>query len=249
MAGRRERLRRATVGDIKKAALTHLRAHGAADLSLRAVARDAGISAPGLYRYFDGRDELLTALIADGYNNLADHLAVAVGMDPSVLSGVDRRAPRSDFGASSGSDVADRLRAACRAYRSWAVAHPNEFGLIYGDPIPGYSAPLEGATVQANRRVGLLLGGLVIEAWQQDRLQVPRSFQAPALAEKLAPLKDDMGVDVPPEVLGAMLALWGRLHGMVSIEAFGHLAWLFADDASSLFEAELEALLEQFGIA
>lgn len=248
VTGRRERLRAQALKDIKAAALSHLREYGAADLSLRAVARDAGISAPGLYRYFNGRDELLTALIADGYNDLADHLAVAVGMDPSALSGLDRRPPQPDETVTGSADIADRLRAACRAYREWAVTHPNEFGLIYGDPIPGYAAPADGETVRANRRVGLLLGGLVIEAFASGRARVPDSFDTPELRQKLAPLVDDMGADVDGPALGAMLALWSRLHGIISLEAFGHLAWLFEDDASALFEAELATMLDQLGV-
>jgi AcrR family transcriptional regulator len=37
--------------------------------------RELGVSGPALYRYFKNRDALLTALIEDAYDDLADALA------------------------------------------------------------------------------------------------------------------------------------------------------------------------------
>lgn len=249
MAGRRERLRAEAIRDIKAAALGHLREHGAADLSLRAVARECGMSAPGLYRYYDGRDDLLTALIADSYNDLADHLLVAIGAPTGELSGSDRPRPEPTHRADAHDDVADRTRAAFRTYREWARTHPNEFGLIYGDPIPGYAAPEEGVTVVANRRVGLTLGRLYIDAWRQGRLRVHSHFADAAITDALGPLSAVVGDEVPRGAAAAMLAAWSRLHGIVSLEVFGQFDWLFGDDAEPLFEAELAAHLSDLGIA
>ena len=44
--------------------------HGAAELSLRAVARDLGMVSSAVYRYFPSRDELLTALIIETYDTI-----------------------------------------------------------------------------------------------------------------------------------------------------------------------------------
>ena len=62
---RRERLRASTIDEIKHAALAQIENDGAAALSVRGVARDIGMSPAGLYRYYDGRDALLTELITD----------------------------------------------------------------------------------------------------------------------------------------------------------------------------------------
>ena len=57
------------IGEIKAVARRHLETDGS-NLSLRAVARDMGMVSSALYRYFASRDELLTALILDAYNDL-----------------------------------------------------------------------------------------------------------------------------------------------------------------------------------
>ena len=86
MPTRAEQQRRALIRDIKDAARAQLREVGAEAMSLRAIARDVGMSPAGLYRYFDGRDAILTALIEEGYDDLADHLFHAFGQ-PELVAG------------------------------------------------------------------------------------------------------------------------------------------------------------------
>lgn len=244
---RRERLRAALIDDIKATALAHLQAHGANGLSLRAVARDVGLSAPGMYRYFDSRDDLLTSLIADSYNDLADH----------VLYAADAGAPASDTGrgtpqvperATGDAPPAARFRAAARAYRAWSLAHPNEFGLLFGTPIPGYAAPEGGVTVTAVRRMSVALLHPLVEAHLAGHLRVPSGFSDGAVTDRLEDLRADIavlaGTDVPPALPGLLLAVWSRIHGFVSLEVFHQFTFAFGDDAGPLFEAEVTALVE-----
>src|SRR5262245_45041432 len=121
---RAERLREAAIAEIKAIARQQMAEQGQAALSLGAIARAMGMTTPALYRYFESRDALITALIIDAY----EALAIALEQADS--------ATRSD-------DYATRFRAMARAYRDWAVAHPHEYALIYGTPIPGYHAPRE----------------------------------------------------------------------------------------------------------
>src|ERR1700691_6632190 len=72
----RARVRAEMTAEIKAAARRHLETEGA-NLSLRAVARDMGMVSSALYRYFASRDDLLTALILDAYNALADAVEAA----------------------------------------------------------------------------------------------------------------------------------------------------------------------------
>src|SRR3982751_5196633 len=74
----RERARTQTIADIVRLGREHLAVHGAAALSLRAVARDLGVVSSAVYRYVDNRDELLTLLLIDGYNELGDEVDAAV---------------------------------------------------------------------------------------------------------------------------------------------------------------------------
>ncbi|MEO3977819.1 TetR/AcrR family transcriptional regulator [Streptomyces sp. CAU 1734] len=224
---RRDRLRAETLDEIKAVSLRQLREVGAAQLSLRAVATALGMSPAGLYRYFDSRDALLTALITDAFDRLADAVEEARDADP-------------------GADVADRLLAALTAYRRWAVAHPQEFGLVYGTPVPGYTAPPDGPTSVATRRVGGAFTPLFAEAWQQGRLLPSGEAEAepdPALARYAAELHPGM----PPAAAAAVLGAWTRTHGLVILEAFGHLRWL-RHDTAPLAERQIRLLLTEIGL-
>ncbi|MFE5854262.1 TetR/AcrR family transcriptional regulator [Streptomyces sp. NPDC056500] len=222
---RRDRLRAETLDEIKAVSLRQLREVGATQLSLRAVATDLGMSPAGLYRYFDSRDALLTALITDAFDRLADAVEHARDTDPAA-------------------DVADRLFAALVAYRRWAVEHPQEFGLVYGTPVPGYAAPPDGPTSVATRRVGGAFAPLFVEAWQRGRLRLPDEVTPdPALARYAAELHPGL----PPAVAAAVLGAWTRLHGLVVFEAFGHLRWL-GNDTAPLAEQQLRLLLAEIGL-
>ncbi|WP_327010221.1 TetR/AcrR family transcriptional regulator [Dactylosporangium sp. NBC_01737] len=71
----RDRFRTQIRDEVKAAALRQLAAGGPQALSINAIAKELGVSGPALYRYFAGRDELLTELIVDAYADLAAALA------------------------------------------------------------------------------------------------------------------------------------------------------------------------------
>ena len=251
MVTRRERLRAELIRDIKSTALAHLREHGADGLSLRAVARDLGVSAPGLYRYYSGRDDLLTVLIADSFHDLADHMLVALGADASQLSGIDRHPPRPPQTVDAGATPGDRMKVIARAYRAWCLEHPHEFGLIYGDPIPGYAAPEGGVTVEANRRVATTLLRPIVDGWVAGSIRIPDAFSGDlgAGARQLAEeIESVIGEEVPIGLAGLTLSLWAWLHGLVSLEVFGQFHWIYPDSAEPLFEAALTAQLTSVGL-
>lgn len=224
---RRALLRERTEEDLKAAALAEVRERGATAVTLRGVARRVGMSPAGLYRYVDSRDGLLTWLIADGYDAYADHLEVAL--------------------AAAGTGPAARMRAVASAYRGWAVANPNAFGLVFGDPIPGYHAPSDGPTTAAMTRLGTALAAPLLEAHADGCLRIPVPLRSAELAEPLAPMAKLAG-ELSDGVYALLLTTWGRLHGQVSLEVFGHHAWLFPDGCEPLYLAEVEALLEQLGV-
>jgi AcrR family transcriptional regulator len=227
--GVRARRRRELLAAIRTAALEELRRSGAAGLSLRAVARDVGIAVSALYRYFPSRDELLTDLIVAAFDAHADAVEAAGADD----------------------DVAEALRGAMHAYRAWAVAHPAEFGLAYGAPVPGYIAPPE-HTVRAGTRIGRFALGLLARAHAEDRLD-PDTLHRRATrlssgtAEQLETWSERRGQRVPTEVLAVWLDMFVRLHGLVSMEVFGLLRPITPDTtpyAVEVIDTELAALLE-----
>ncbi|MFE0465047.1 TetR/AcrR family transcriptional regulator [Kitasatospora sp. NPDC058965] len=151
---RRDRIRAATVEEIKQAAFGLIVEHGSANLRFTDIARSMGITPPALYRYFADRDELLTALVTDSYDSLSDAL----------------RATRSTVPPD---DLDGRFLASCAAYRSWALRNPERFALIFGAPVPGYAAPPEGPTVAAAERALEHMVQLAADTAEQGRLGTP----------------------------------------------------------------------------
>jgi AcrR family transcriptional regulator len=220
----RERVRAELTAEITDAARRQLAEVGAAALSLRAVARDVGMVSSAVYRYFPSRDDLLTGLIIDGYDDLG--AAAEAADDPAA-------AP------------AQRWLAVCRAVRAWALAHPHEYALLYGSPVPGYSAPVD--TVAAASRVGIVLGRILGDAARDDAL--PPAAGAP---RDEALVSDDavavLGGEHPSiddAVRVRALLAWSSLYGTISFELFGHFVGS-VEDGDRYFDrvmAELAALI------
>lgn len=208
--GARERARQEVTAAIKEEASRQLAAEGAARLSLRAVARELGMVSSALYRYFPSRDDLLTALIIDAY----DALGAAA---EEALAAVDRKATRAGRTA----DPVDRWVAVCMGARDWAVAHPHEYALIYGSPVPGYSAPQD--TVGPASRVGLALVGVARDASEAGAMGAPHG-RPPAddvLHTDMALLASRLAPGLPVVSIAALVAAWAQLFGLISFEVFG----------------------------
>ena len=247
MPTRAEEQRRTLVRDVKDAARGQLQDVGAEALSLRAVARDVGMSPAGLYRYFDGRDAILTALIEEGFDDLADHLFHALGQSDLVAGRHGRRPPTGPT-APPDAGFREQQGAVARAYRRWSLEHPNEFGLLYGDPVRGYTAPAGGVTVTANTRVAQAMLTAMVGAHGAGRLRVPDHFDAladdPGGQRLAADIASIAGVDVGAAAALRMIGAWARLHGLVSLEVFNQLHWLYPTDASPFALVEIEAQLD-----
>ena len=71
---RRDRVRAATTGEIKQTARRILVARGPDAVSLRAIAREMGMTAPALYRYFASHEDLLRHVVADIFTEIADDI-------------------------------------------------------------------------------------------------------------------------------------------------------------------------------
>ncbi len=226
MTTRRERLRAATFEEIKTAALSQIAETGGPSLSLRGVAREIGMSPAGLYRYYDGRHELLTDLIADAYNDLATAVESAIDAD--------------------GDSTHDRFAAGMRAYRRWALEHPNQFLLIFGTPIPGYEAPEDGPTVEGNRRMGEAFFSVGVEAWRRGELHAVSLGRPTIEAERN--LAAEIDPEMPPALVPVMLGTWAHFHGLVTLEILHQFHWLYGDDSDALFEGEIERLLDGVGL-
>ena len=191
---------------------------------VREVARRLGVTAPALYRHVDGRDDLLTLLIATCYDEVTDTCAAAL----------------RECGPA---DVEGRLREATLAFRAWASEHPPEFGLLYGTPIAGYTAPQDGPTTSSAQRFGRLFGGVFLELLRAGRLRTLADLELPErLRDDLRRTAQQMGLPMRAGELYPFVVGWQRMLGIVSVEVSGHLRWAFGDDAGPFVLRQLDDL-------
>lgn len=225
----RERARTQTMADIVAIGREHLALHGAASLSLRAVARDLGVVSSAVYRYVKSRDELLTLLVVDGYNQLGDEVDAAVAA-----------ASRASFRA--------QFRAIGFAVRAWALRQPATYALLFGSPVPGYDAPAE-QTTGPGTRVIVALVRLYERAHTSGGLHVDDSAPATGeLAVDFASIRADFDLTVPDEVIARGLLCWAAVFGAVSFEVFGQYGADTFGDPAGLFEYHLEVLADTVGL-
>lgn len=219
-------MRDATLLEIKEVAREHLRAHGPSGISLRGIARDIGMTAPALYRYYASLDDLLAAMIETYTNEMSDAMETARDALPEE-------------------DLGGRLVAVTRAFRRWALDHTAEFTMMFGAPVPGFSEPEAGGVREAGGRLGGIFFALFAGLWRQRPFPVPAEEEiAPELRRQLRIFAAECGADeagVPLGVIRLYASSWVRLYGLVALEIFGHVHFLL-EDAEPLFEGELTDL-------
>jgi AcrR family transcriptional regulator len=227
-ATRRARQRQATVAEIKALARAQLAGGGAGAVNLRAIARQMGTTSSAVFRYFPSHADLISALLADAYQALADALAAAV----------DARPP---------GDHAGRWAALCHAYRDWSLASPAEFTLSHGTPVPGYQAPMAATGPAAARIITTALGvyAAAVTAGAADpaRSAVPAGLHTGPL---WAAILGDQAHAYQPRLAGIILTAWASIIGYLSAEILGSLTALIAD-TGTLYRAHLRAVMAGMG--
>jgi AcrR family transcriptional regulator len=228
----RARTRAEVTRQILDAARRHLATEGASGLSLRAIARELGVSSSGVYRYVASRDELLTRLIVAAYDALG---AAAEAQEAAVAR----------------ADLAGRWSAVCDAVRGWALANPNEYALIFGTPVPGYVAPA--ATIAPAARVSGVLLGILIDVGSAGRRTAAMAEDTvpPAGQKALEPARSLVGSEVPDALLQRGLMAWAALFGTVSFELFGQLHGVVGEkpgDREAFFAESVHRWAVQVGI-
>lgn len=219
----RDRARVELTAEIVDAARRQLAEVGAAALSLRAVAREVGLASSAVYRYVPSRDELLTRLIVAGYDQLGE--AAEAADDPTL-------------------DPARRWVTVCRAVRTWALAHPHEYALLYGSPVPGYTAPAD--TVPAAARVGLVLGRVLGDAARAGLLPDAAGVVSGATSAELAEALGGAGPGLDDAVRARALLAWSSLYGTISFELFGHFVGSVTD-GDAFFDAAMGEMARLLG--
>ncbi len=210
---------------IKNSAWDQISKNGAAALSLRAIARDLGITAPAIYNHFQRRDDLVTALIVDAYTSLGKSQQTAIENLPVL-------------------DIEGRFTALGTAYREWAITYPQRYQLIFGTPIPKYEAP-ENITLPAATEALVPLLETIQAFSDENRLRLDQVNPLTVELEAMLTAWQAVAEGIALEVLYAALVTWSRVHGLVSMEIGNHFP-SYITDPGEIFKQEIQNLLTQY---
>ncbi|HTU73930.1 MAG TPA: TetR/AcrR family transcriptional regulator [Trebonia sp.] len=252
LAARQDRARPVTREQIAATALRLLVEHGPDAVSLRGVARDLGMTAPGLYRYYGSREELLRHVIAQLLQGLADDIRLAISeADAHYSSGQPAGA-----GPASGAmpelaqraRVTEKLTTGCQEFRQWARRHKDEFMLLFGAPLPQAGDAGSDVVKDSVLEFARTFYSMFVELW--DVLPIPVPDQAelrPGYGAQFAWFRDQLPRGAPDGMIVVFLRCWALLYGAVSIEICGHVAIAF-DDPDQMFELILADLARMVGL-
>jgi len=225
----RDRARREVVAAIASTARAQLARDGAAGLSLRAVARELGMVSSNIYRYVPSRDDLLTALIIEVFNDLGAHVEMAHARVPNE-------------------DLLGRWMTIGQSMREWALDRPQEWALLYGSPVPGYAAPPD--TVESGTRVSALLAQLLGDV--SDYLgEPPAATVPPAAVQAVEGLRSILPDNVHDQLVVSGIFARAALIGIISLEVFGDSRTLVSPDpvlAQAFFDYQLRRLATDVGL-
>jgi AcrR family transcriptional regulator len=221
MTGIRAKARLETTSEIKRLARDQIASKGAANLSLREIAREMGVASSALYRYFTSRDQLLTVLIIESYDDIG-----------GMVEHADAKCSRDD--------LAGRWRAAAQSLRNWAIENPSDYGLIFGTPVPGYEAPSD--TIAPALRYTNVLLNLLADAQAAGCKPLITVPATKGVSKEYKHVRANLAIKLTDEMLLAGLAAWAALFGAMSFELFGHVDTVFTDP-----EAHFRALTEMLG--
>jgi AcrR family transcriptional regulator len=233
-------LRAATIEEIVQTARRLLVKDGPEAVSLRAIAREMGMTAPGLYRYFGNYEELVRYLCASIFTELGNdiHQAIEAAEPPAGRSADDWMTAK----------LTVKMVAACREFRRWALNHRGEFALLFGVPLPG----LDDGRYDIADECALAFAGtfftLFLELWHKVPFPVPDDAQLDAgLRGQLGRYQDALGTSIPLGAVLTFLRCWTLLYGAVAMEVFGHMRFALEDPAP-MFEITLGDLAALVGL-
>jgi AcrR family transcriptional regulator len=196
-------------------------------VTLRGVARGAGITPSAIYRYYSSLDSLVEALRADLCAELRLFLESARDEAPS-------------------SDPADRVSLISLSLRGWALDRRGEFALIFSPPTDFQPDPAGGRKCDPDASIGVLIIDEFVGMWTAGRLGAPaEAAQAGQLDGYLSPIIARRYPKLPASIIDAALIAWVKLRGVLMTEAFGQLTPVAAD-GQGLFQLELAALIDWF---
>lgn len=189
-------------------------------LSLRAVARACGISAPAIYHYYADKGSLVTAMIADAYASFSSVMLPAIQAESG-----------SGGNQIDGKDTFIQL---AQVYRRWVFDYPHKYLFMFGK-IPA-DCSIDATRVAAAAQPSLMALALFLD----------RSARLPALvvelSDSLKTVTEDTGIS--SEALAAALSVWTRMHGLLVPEIIQQYpSWLSQPEL--FFMSEIHKLAKE----
>ncbi|WP_416976810.1 TetR/AcrR family transcriptional regulator [Streptomyces sp. T028] len=226
---RRERLRREMSREVRAAAREIITDQGVEALTLAEIARRVGVTPAALYRHFDD--------LAD----IVRHTARDIVAELTALL-------RNSIEAEHETDLAARLVAPCRVFREWALAHRQEFGLLFGAPTAAAGSAQTDLTGDWIRELASVWGPDYMRLWATRPYPVIADDDLdPRLRWQIADYRSATGVDMPLGALVVMLSCWRSLYGQVALEVFAHFNPLILDQ-EPMFELLMLELAIRLGL-
>jgi AcrR family transcriptional regulator len=226
---RREKKRTAILEEIRATAWKQIGEMGAASLSLRGIAREMGMTAPALYRYYKDRDALVTALLIDAFTAFSNSLEAAID-------------------AFAAADHTARFRAMCKAYFHWAAQNPQRYTLLFGTPIPGYLFAEELGPVA--QRSFLILQGVIGEAHAAGKISGElAALRLPTSLKSQYEILKKMGMPYSAVVTHLALSVWSMMHGITSLYLHHYLSSFLQEEVETFVDFEIVKIARTLGLA
>jgi AcrR family transcriptional regulator len=177
-------------GALVDAAVRVLERDGLVGLTVRAVAAEAGVAPMGVYNHFEGKDGLILAVLERGFDGLREAITIRPG--PPAL---------------------DRIRASGIGYRTFALANPITYELMFGRSV----AP------EIHERL------------------TPHSTPALAALVDLVAQAQREGAIREGDPMSLAIQIWSAVHGAVSLELSGSIPE--PEQAETIYGGLCEAVL------
>ncbi|MFE7524365.1 TetR/AcrR family transcriptional regulator [Kitasatospora sp. NPDC057542] len=226
---RRDRLRLQMSEDVRAVARDIIATHGVDALSLAEIARRVQVTPAALYRHFENLADIVRHTARDIVAHLAFELQAAVDAEPET-------------------DFAARLIAPTRSFRRWALAHREEFNLLFGTPTAAAADAQTDMTSDWVRRLSEVWGPVFVQLWNARPYPVLADDELePLLRQQMAAYRAATGVEMPLGAVVVMLSCWRSIYGQVALEVFAHFAPLIVDQ-EPMFEMLMRDLMDRMGL-
>ncbi|WP_299053396.1 TetR-like C-terminal domain-containing protein [uncultured Nocardioides sp.] len=195
-------------------------------LSIRAVARRAGVDPRDVARHVGSGDELIRRIFFE------------IAVDAHEAMAATSRVPAA-------SSCRDRLLGYARGYRHWALSNPVEFSLVLGPtsrPLMTETVAAEGVAWFYGPLLDILRDGHA--RGQIDTTTIPGGRAQPGVRPALLAAARDLD----PRLALTFASLSAGMHGYLMLEACGQLGAVFVD-LDRAFDAHVRALIDGAGIA